>query len=220
VSEGSFMRKYLLPAILTVACAAVIAAPDARADVYTWVDAKGRTHVSNLDPPKGARVTSVQRMDPVKAAAANAAREAAKQAEAQALAERVRVLENEVEAARRAPPQVEFRVVTVPAPATPVVNVTPPPMAYDYATQPQASYGCDPSWLGCGFGWYPGFYPSTIFVTGAANGHRKHPIRGGRPVPAPRGGVGPIPPPLVNMTPIQQPAGRHVWRPAGGGRPR
>jgi hypothetical protein len=155
--------------ILRVALSSVIAGPAclqfAHADIYTWADASGSVNVSNLDPPKGARVISVTHTAPASASREDAAREAARRAETRALEQRVRQLEDEVELARRAPPpQVVYPPIPAPAPywAEPAPVQ---PVQYAVVTAPPAyNQGCDPSWLGCGLGWWPGFYPSVVFV--------------------------------------------------------
>jgi hypothetical protein len=127
--------------------------PCAHADVYTFVDAKGRVNVSNIEPPDGARLTSVIRSKPV--TASDPADEARRANEVARLARRVQELEDEIEAERRAssappPPPVVYPVVA-PAPVTvmaqTIVAYPPPP------TVPVANYGCDPSWAGCSLWW-------------------------------------------------------------------
>ncbi len=100
----------------------------AHADIYTWVDSSGTLNVSNIAPPDGTRVTSVIHASaPETAARDAAAHEAARQAEVQALNERMRQLEGEVQIASRQVPPPDYR----PLPAPPVVqyfvNAAPPP---------------------------------------------------------------------------------------------
>jgi hypothetical protein len=152
----------------------------AHADIYTWVDASGATNVSNLAPPEGVRITKILHAS----APATVAREdAARQAEAQALAARVRQLEDEVDMARRqVPPAMEYRALPPPPPLIQYV-IEPAPPLVQYATinmGPPANPGCDPSWMGCGPWWFPGFYPASVVVLGAPNFRPVHPIRGGR----------------------------------------
>ena len=74
------MRAGLLPGFLAALAAAALAHVPARASIYTWIDAKGLVNVSNLPPPDDVRVirhTPEPPRDP--------AREAARQAELQAL---------------------------------------------------------------------------------------------------------------------------------------
>src|ERR1700712_3111446 len=97
---------------------AVIATPQAHADIYTWVDASGAVNVTNLPPPKTARVTNVvpdSPRPPVTAADAAAAAARASQ-EAQALADRVHELELQVEQARAQPPAPPVVYAAAPAP--------------------------------------------------------------------------------------------------------
>ena len=157
-------------------------APIARADVYTWLDAAGRTNVSNLDPPEGARVTSVVHERPASAADI-AAREARQRADVIALEEQVRRLEAEVAATReprvvaQPPMPVVYNIITLPSPPVAVPDLS---MAYADMT-PAPSYDCIPSWAGCAT-WWPGF--ATTTVVGSArgrhhdsfdHGHRFHP---------------------------------------------
>jgi len=89
-----------------------LAASLAHAEIYTWVDASGVTNVSNLPPPDGVKVTKVQRsLPPEILAREDAARDAARQAEAQAFAARAR-LEDE---ARQMPPP-DYRPPMLPPP--------------------------------------------------------------------------------------------------------
>jgi hypothetical protein len=67
----------------------------AHADLYTWVDASGGVNVSNLAPPSGVRVTNVIVASAPKTTN-DYARDAARDAEVQALKERVRQLEDEI----------------------------------------------------------------------------------------------------------------------------
>src|SRR5438034_941623 len=117
-------------------------------------------------------------------------REAARQAEVLALADRLRQLEREVEIARHPPPPPQYSV----APALPPVQyayAAPPPAQYDVT--PQASSQCDPARTNCGpFGViYPFInpYPASVIVVRAPNFRRPPPglVRGGRnPAPPPR----------------------------------
>ena len=79
-----------MPAVL----AGTFGLQPAHADLYTWVDASGGVNVSNLAPPEGVRITNVIPASPT---ATHDAREAARDAEVQALTKRVRQLEDEVE---------------------------------------------------------------------------------------------------------------------------
>jgi HAMP domain-containing protein len=174
-----FLRASL-PAIL----AGTFGLQLAHADIYTWVDASGTINVSNLTPPEGVRVTNTLRASaPATPTRDDAARNAARQAEVQALAERVRRLEDEVElATRQAPPPVDYRAI----PAPPVVQyvVTPPPVQYAFnvvnMTPPAPAYnGCDPTWINCGPWWFPGIYPASVVVVRGPNFRRFPPVHGG-----------------------------------------
>jgi hypothetical protein len=175
MGEGCF-RAFLLTAL-----AATLAPVLAQADVYTWVDAKGVVNVSNLPPPDGVRVTNVtQELPQPIAVRQEAAREVARQAEMQAMSDRIRQLEYEVELARRAPPPpVEYppQVVMQWAPVQYQIDVSPPA---------SSSSGCDAGWAGCGAWWGSGFYfPPTVAVPRAPNLRRPHasPLQASRPAP-------------------------------------
>src|SRR5512132_4078953 len=165
------LRSFGLASLSVLAC--VLAVQTAHADIYTWVDAKGIVNVSNLGPPEGARVTGVTHETPQAVASRyDAAREAARQAEVQALADRVRQLETEVQVARRP-------VVAAPAPVTYVPVPTPVIMPLEPEPAP-AARGCDPSWFGC-WAWGSSWFPSVIVVPNGNNpshrvepGHRTH----------------------------------------------
>src|ERR1700692_3777393 len=93
----STMRTRLLRATLPAVLAGAFGLQPAHADVYTWVDASGGVNVSNLPPPEGVRITSViPGSAPKTTARDDDAREAARDAEVQALTKRVRQLEDEL----------------------------------------------------------------------------------------------------------------------------
>jgi Domain of unknown function (DUF4124) len=172
------MRTFLLRASLPAILAGTFGLPPAHADIYTWVDASGSINVSNLAPPDGVRVASVlHESAPAAAARAEAAREAAHQAEVQALAERVRQLEDIELAKGQAPPPVDYRAIPPP----PVIQyvVVPPPAPYAVNQAPPANTGCDPGWFDCGLWGIPGFYPTSVVVLRAQNFRHFHPGRGG-----------------------------------------
>jgi len=189
------MLTPLLRAALTAMLALAGALPLAHADIYTWTDDKGRVNISNVEPPEGARVTSVLRENKALTAANEAAREAAREAlreaEVRALAERVRQLQAEVELARRpAPPPV--------AAPTPVFvpyggDFAPPPVQYINIVNATPSGGgtgggCYSGWPDCTFGWYPGgFYPVSVVFPRERHFRRDHPV----PTPHFRGPVAP-----------------------------
>lgn len=111
----------------------------AEADIYAWTDASGHVTYSDTPPPKNASLVGVVRDTPVKPltpAEAAAMREAAHQAELQAMSQRIQLLEQEIQQANRSPP--------------------PPPPEY---MNPSASYSpCEPGWYDCGPLW------SSIFL--------------------------------------------------------
>jgi Domain of unknown function (DUF4124) len=165
--------RVTVPALL----AATVGLPLARADIYTWVDASGAVNVSNLAPPDSAHVTSV-----IHASAPPAvSRDAAKQAEVQALSDRVRQLEDEVQfASRQAPPQVEYRAVPAPPPVIQyVINQAPPPVQYPVNAAPPAYNGCDAMWSECGLWQGPVIYPTSVILLRAPNVRHRPPFRDG-----------------------------------------
>lgn len=173
------MGTRLLRASLPVILAGTFGLQFAHADIYTWVDASGSINVSNLAPPDGVRVASVMH----ESAPAIAARaEAARQAEVQVLAERVRQLED-IELARgQAPPPADYRAIP-PPPVIQYVVVAPPavapPAPYAVNPAPPADPGCDPAWIDCGLWGIPGIYPTSVFLLRAPNFRHFHPVRGG-----------------------------------------
>ena len=180
----------MLTRLLRAAVAGVLAGSfglqPARADIYTWVDASGTVNVSNVAPPEGTRVTNVIRATAPKITARNdAAREAARRAEVQALAERVQQLENEVELARRQPPpQPEYRAGPVLPGLSYGVEMAPPPAPYAVNMAPPLSTGCGLPGMECGSWWGPGIYPASVVVLRAPHFRRFHPVRGGHHVAA------------------------------------
>jgi len=188
------MSMRILGNCAALAAAVALGVPAARADIYTWVDKKGLTNVSNLPPPEGARVTNVSRAAPKDAAREAAAREAARQVELRALNDRVQQLTDQVEQQRREPVALAYApppVPYAPPPAPYVVNIMQP-AAPSYAAAP----GCDYAWGDCGggfgFGAWPGYYGATTVIVG---GRGKNFHRGGtnnNPV------YGPLIPPLVS----------------------
>ena len=171
--------RSVLTATLVVAAACCARVADA--DVYTWVDAKGNVNIGNLQPPEGARIVGVTRENPQAKAQAAAAREAARQDEVKALAQRVAELENKAQAAFDAPPPVVYAPAPVsyaPAPQ-PQVNVVVMPAPQPDETAAYAPYGC--AWVGCPT-WFPYAYPTAIFVAPSHGHHHdfhrpSHPIR-------------------------------------------
>jgi len=162
------------------AFAAALLSQPVQADIYTWVDASGVTNVSNLAPPDGAKITKVQpALPPEIAAREDAAREAARRAEADAAAARIRDLENLL--AHSTPP--DYRPTAAQPVIQYIVEPQPAPMQLTVQTPPATSYGgydsgCNPSWAGCALAWWP------VVVVGTTGLRSVHPIHG-RPNPAP-----------------------------------
>jgi Domain of unknown function (DUF4124) len=164
------MSMRILGCCALAAAALTLGVSSADADIYTWVDKKGVTNVSNLPPPEGARVTNVDRTPPRDAAREAAAREATRQAELRALNDRVQQLTDQVEQQRREP--VAFAYAPPPMPYAPpapayVVNVMQP-AAPSYG----GASGCDYTWGDCGFGVWPGYYGTTVVVGRGKNFRR------------------------------------------------
>ena len=161
------MLRPILRTVLPVLVASTLGLQLAHADIYTWTDASGSVTVSNLAPPKDARVISVTHTTAADATRENAARDAARRAETLALEERVRQLEADAELAKRQPPpQVVYPVIPPPPSMQYGYDPAPPPVQYTvYSSPPGYSIGCDPGWMDCGLGWYPNFYPTgVVFV--------------------------------------------------------
>jgi hypothetical protein len=194
----------MLTPLLRIATFSTLAiASLAHADIYTWTDDKGRVNISNVEPPEGARVTSVLRENNALTAANEAARERAKEAlrdaEVQALAERVRQLQAEVELAKR---PVPVPVAAAPAPVyVPYTGeFAPPPVQYTVINASPVmggggSGGCYSGWPDCQFGWYsgfyPGFYPVSVAIPRDRHFRRDHFPPPARPTPHIRGPVAP-----------------------------
>jgi len=161
------MARLILRVALLVGIAGVLPLQPAHADIYTWADPSGSINVSNLKPPDGARVISVEHASPEGVAAReNAARDAARRAETLALEDRVRQLEADAEARRQPPPQVVYPMIPAPPAMAYRVDPAPPPVQYTvYSSPPAYTMGCDPGWMDCGLGWYPNFYSTgVVFV--------------------------------------------------------
>jgi hypothetical protein len=184
------MFKRLAPSVLVFGFAGAAMVAPAHADIYTWVDAKGVTNVSNIAPPDGVTVKNVDVSPPTDPAREAAAREAAQQAEMQAMNARLAQLQADLEQARQPYPPMPY------APPTPtVVVVQPPPQYASYAPPPAYdmapaySGGCDFS-FDCGSWWGPGFWGTTVVVnTPRGKFHRR--FNSGVSLPRP------VVPPLV-----------------------
>ena len=90
------MLTRLLRATLPAVLVGTFGMQPAHADLYTWVDASGGVNVSNLAPPEGVRITRVIVASAPKTTPRDDGRDAARDAEVQALTKRVRQLEDEV----------------------------------------------------------------------------------------------------------------------------
>jgi hypothetical protein len=144
----------------------------AHADIFTWVDASGIVNVSNLAPPEGVRVTNIVHEDATKIPP----RDSARQAELQALAQRVRQLEDQVATANLSPPpQVVYQSIAPPSAPQYAGNWAAPPAQYAYSDAPSTSAGCDPAWMNCGYWWGPGIYPASVIVLRAPKFRRFFP---------------------------------------------
>lgn len=185
------MRKLLLHSLLPVLLASALGVQPALADIYTWIDESGRVNVSNLPPPAGAKVIKVVKDVAPPAPQANPAREAAlRDAEVQALAERVRQLQEEVSLTRSlppAPPVVYPIVVQMPVQQPQyVVYEAPQPAPVAQYPAPAAYNGCDFGWSGCYGWWGTSFYPSNVVVVRDGKAPRFRDLQGIYPIYQPR----------------------------------
>lgn len=177
------MRSWLT----SLAALCICVPPIAQADIYTWTDATGRLNVSNVAPPEGVRVAHVTREAAPKSQSA-AARETTREIEVRALADRIKQLEQEVDAAKSAssalpaPPPV--------AAAPPPVVVTVPVWNYVAPSVADATYA-QPSYSGCDFNcapvWTSFYWPAPVIV-GKPSFRRPHPYHQApaRPTPNPQ----------------------------------
>jgi len=174
-------RPRIVP-LATLACLAVLPAIG-RAAIYTWTDANGVVNVSNLAPPDDARGVRVA----PDLTAGGARPVPAPQAPVDVLAERVRELEAELQAARRATPAPAVAMIPAPPVATPVVLQTivvqaaapAEPPGYDMAA------ACSTGWAGCSGFWGTPFAAPFVVVQGSAPPSRRVPHDNPRPGPSP-----------------------------------
>ncbi len=105
IANRSYAVALMLPGLLLlpVICSA---------EIYGWIDGAGVVTYSNLPPPRGADVTQVIHEDPV---APKVQAEAAREAQAAALNDRMRLLEWEV--ARRQQEVVNYPIAPAAAPS-------------------------------------------------------------------------------------------------------
>jgi hypothetical protein len=178
------------------ACALLVAglmvAALARADVYTWQDAAGNVHSSNLAPPAGARVLHHTHEDPAlnaralaaQAAARDAERASAHETEVQALKARVAELERLAQAPPASP--APARIPYAAAPAPPVVVAVAPYQPSAVAPLP----GWDCAWGGCGWPVIVNALPAIgPHARASRRSHRGHPPPRAEPPPTPAGRV-------------------------------
>jgi len=194
------------PIVLATLVGLALSVPPARADIYTWTDANGRVNISNLAPPDGVKVTSIVRETPQPLVPMPLAVGSAPQPDLQALNDRLRQLELEVELAKRQTPPT---IVYASATAQPPVQYAYPPdgaPAPDYGYGNAYGYGCDPSWFGCGlgYGYAPFWYLPSIVVVRTSGFHQRDFGRGRYPIANPLPGHGPgagRPPPGTGSRP-------------------
>ena len=198
--RNATMPTRFLRAVLPSLLVCGLGMPLAHAEIYTWVDPAGVINLSNLAPPDGVRVTRVTHDPPPRVASASeAAREAARQAELQALADRAKELEVQAlsERVRQLEREVEIGRIQASAPVAYPVMPSPPVVQYAAEPAPPAYTGCDPSWSGCGLWWGSGIYPGVV-VVGVPGGRRfHHPFRGGQNPVMPR------PMPFFSLQPLR-----------------
>jgi hypothetical protein len=169
----------------------------AHGDIYTWVDGEGRTHASNLPPPDhvAAKAIKVARSQPRS--------EAELQREVDALAERLRRLEHDLQqaAALSVPPVPPMPVVQVPQ-YVPVPFAVPAPAPYLPIVEREFEPPCNPTWAGCYGSW--GFAPiPTIVVVQSVP--RRHLPRTRPPFASPPIAKPPIAKPPIAKPPLVRP---------------
>ena len=134
---------------------ALLFAQGTYADIYTYVDTKGRVTVTNVEPPDDARVTSVVRSRP-SPPRSDAAGEPGGNATVAALTRRVAQLEDELDVARSQPALPPAPPVVYPVIVTAPPVMTTQAIVYNAApSAPVADYGCASWWAGCGLSWAP-----------------------------------------------------------------
>ncbi len=184
-----------LRAGLPVILAGTVGVSCAHADIYTWIDQTGMVNVSNLAPPDGVRVTKVTHETPpapVPRAAPrdDMARDAARDAELQALNARVAQLQDEVDrATREASGPVAYQDAQIAPDAQYAVDWAPP-ASYSDAPQP-VSAGCDPTWINCAIFAGALIYPVPVVLLRVP--YFRHPVKPPHRVGSPRHIVPPQP---------------------------
>ena len=175
-----FVRAPLSRAALSLVFAGAILQP-AYADIYTWTDKNGSVNISNLPPPEGVLVTkTVRESAPRVVAPTDPAGDSTRQAEVQALAERVRQLEGELAVTQS---QMPTPVMYQAMPPTPVIQYFVDAGSTQVQYNSVGQGGCGAGWADCGIGWNTGFFPGVVFVTTPS--FRRFPPRVGHPAPAP-----------------------------------
>lgn len=209
------MLTHALRVALAVALAFTFGLRSAHADIYTWVDETGVINVSNLAPPDGVRVINVMRASPPSAAGDAAAR----QAQTQALTDRVQQLEDEVALARPQAPSAPYAPVVLPPPVVQYV-IAPPVVQYVINEPAPIDTSCDPYWAGCAFGSAPLFYPTSVVVVrppGFGHGRPPHAGQGFAPPSGPTSLIQPLATPIVQpLVGPQVPPLIPALRPADG----
>jgi hypothetical protein len=131
--------KKLGAPLVIIGAIGALAPAVASAEIYGWVDPSGDVTYSNLPPPKNARVFDVIKEDPPASPQAQAAAEAAHRRQMDALNDRVRQLESEI--------QLQRQVAAAPP--------YPPPGPYSsdygpsYSAGPSYGAACDPQYYDC-----------------------------------------------------------------------
>jgi len=121
------MKRVKLWSAALAGLAGVLACTSSHGEIYGWVDDSGHVTYSNLAPPKSARVFDQIEETPIDPAALAQSQAAAREAQLQALNERVQQLERQLKQGQQAP--------------APVSYAPPPSMA--------AAAGCDPQVYDC-----------------------------------------------------------------------
>jgi Domain of unknown function (DUF4124) len=163
--------RYFLAALLAFLFGTMGMQP-AHADIYTWVDANGSINVSNMTPPDGAHVTNVTHESvPRVAPAADAMR----QADVQALTQRVQQLESELAMAQyQQPPPQAYTVMQPPPVVQYFVDASSPQVQYNSS----GPTGCDSGWGDCGGSWWnAGVFPVGVAFLQAPRFKRLPPMR-------------------------------------------
>jgi hypothetical protein len=160
------LASCLLPAVLFALPLAASATVYGSATVYKWTDERGTTVFSNRPPPAAAKVSNVQVVAEDDAPAA-----APRPDNGNALQERIRALEQQVQALQ-APASTHFPNYAAPYPAQlpPPTNYYPSPNYYpppDYYPPPSYPSAYPPPMYGYGYPYYP--YAASYVVVEPAS---------------------------------------------------